>query len=138
MKSQGLNLIQLIGNVVKDPEFRDMSGFKVTTFKVATNRSWLAKDGTVKEDVQFHKVVCWSDLAESAVKELHKGDKVYVSGRMVYRTYKVGEDQQRYVAETVAESIMPLSHSVKAEEGQIDSQAASTSSETVSAEDIPF
>lgn len=103
MAVRSLNRVTLIGNLTRDPELRyTPQGTAVCTFGVATNRSWTTASGEVKESVQFHRIVAWQKLAELANQLLAKGKKVYLEGRLTYRTY-VGKDE---VERTVTELIM--------------------------------
>src|SRR3989344_3604209 len=82
-----LNKVLLIGNLTRDPELRyTPSGAAVCTFGVATNRYYVASDGTKKEDTEFIKIVSWNKLAELCSQLLSKGRKVYVEGRLQTRS----------------------------------------------------
>lgn len=92
MASKSVNKVILIGNLTRDPELKyTPSGTAVCTFGVATNRSWTTAEGETKEDVQFHRIVAWQKLAELVSKLLTKGRKVYLEGRIVYKSF-VGKD----------------------------------------------
>lgn len=102
MSSRSLNRIVLIGNLTRDPELKyTPTGTAVCTFGIATNRSWTTNDGQTKEDVQYHRVVAWQKLAELCGKLLNKGRKVFVEGRMTYRTFTGKDGIQRTIAEIV-------------------------------------
>lgn len=74
--------IIIVGNLGRDPEMRfTPSGQAVTSFSVATNRSYNGKDGEVKEVVWF-RVQVWGKQAESCNQYLRKGSKVLVEGRL--------------------------------------------------------
>lgn len=103
MSARSMNKVMLIGNLTRDPELKyTPTGTAVCTFGVATNRSWTTVTGEVKEDTQFHRIVAWQKLAELCGKILSKGKKVYLEGRIVYRSF-VGKDG---VQRTIAEIIM--------------------------------
>lgn len=92
MASKSVNKVILIGNLTRDPELKyTPSGTAVCTFGVATNRSWTTAEGETKEDVQFHRIVAWQKLAELVAKLLSKGRKVYLEGRITYKSF-VGKD----------------------------------------------
>lgn len=92
MASKSVNKVILIGNLTRDPELKyTPSGTAVCTFGVATNRSWTTAEGETKEDVQFHRIVAWQKLAELVAKLLTKGRKVYLEGRITYKSF-VGKD----------------------------------------------
>ncbi len=103
----------LIGNLTRDPQLRfTPSGTAVCTFGVATNRSWVPSDNSERqEETEFHNVVAWSKLAEICGQLLHKGDKVYVDGRIRTRDWKTQEGEERRTTEIVIDNMMLLSSS---------------------------
>lgn len=97
----------IIGNLTRDPELKyTPSGTAVCTFGVATNRSWTTTDGQTKEEVQYHRVVAWQKLAELCGKLLTKGRKVYLDGRITYRSFVGRDGQQRTIAEIVMDDFI--------------------------------
>lgn len=78
---RSLNKVELIGNVATDPLLPKEGGKGPTLFKVATNRTWKVKE-EVKEEAEFHRIVTWDKVAELTGKLLHKGDLVYILGRI--------------------------------------------------------
>ena len=87
MKS--LNLVQLIGNVTRDPEIKALeSGAKLATLSIATNRVWKDKQtGEKKQEADFHNLVVWGNLADIFEKYVKKGSPIYVSGELRTRSY---------------------------------------------------
>lgn len=107
MASRSLNRVILIGNLTRDPELKyTPNGTAVCTFGVATNRSWTTQDGQIKEDTQFHRIVAWQKLAELTGKLLTKGRKVYLEGRITYRSFVGKDGQQRTIAEIVMDDFI--------------------------------
>jgi single-strand DNA-binding protein len=107
MASRSLNRIVLVGNLTRDPELKyTPAGTAVCTFGVATNRSWTTADGQTKDDVQYHRIVAWQKLAELCSKLLTKGRKVYLEGRLTYRTFTGKDNVQRTVAEIVLDDFI--------------------------------
>ena len=152
MSSRSLNRIVLIGNLTRDPELKyTPTGTAVCTFGIATNRSWTTNDGQTKEDVQYHRIVAWQKLAELCGKILNKGRKVFVEGRMTYRTFTGKDGIQRTIAEIVLDDFIVFGDGRKmAETVQTTptNQVATTKTEenktepikdeTVNPDDIPF
>lgn len=102
MASRSLNRVILIGNLTRDPELKyTPTGTPVCTFGVATNRNWTTADGQTKEEVQYHRIVAWQKLAELCAKLLTKGQKVYLEGRIIYRTYTTKDGQEKTITEIV-------------------------------------
>lgn len=110
MSSRSLNKVMLIGNLTRDVEVRyTPSGTAVATFGLATNRSWSAgESGERQEEVQFHRIVAWSKLADICGQLLFKGRKVFIEGRLQTRKFTGQDGQQREITEIVAENMMIL------------------------------
>jgi single-strand DNA-binding protein len=107
MASRSLNRVLLIGNLTRDPELKyTPNGTAVCTFGIATNRSWTTADGQTKEDVQYHRIVAWQKLAELCSKLLNKGKKVYLEGRLTYRTFTGKDNQERSITEIVLDDFI--------------------------------
>ena len=107
MASRSLNRVLLIGNLTRDPELKyTPAGTAVCSFGVATNRSWKTADGDTKEETQYHRIIAWQKLAELCGKLLTKGRKVYLEGRLVYRTFTGRDGQQRTVSEIVLDDFI--------------------------------
>ncbi len=107
--AKSLNKVMLIGNLTRDPELKyTPSGAAVTTFGVATNRSWTTDTGEKKEDVEFHNIVAWSKLAEICAQLLKKGGKVYVEGRLSTRTWQAQDGTQKNRTEIVITDMVML------------------------------
>ena len=112
--SRSLNKVMLIGNLGADPEVRSTaSGTRVATLSVATSRQWNNQAGERQEKTEWHRVVLWngkgSGLADFAEKYLKKGDRVYVEGRIEYRTWEDRDGKTRYTTEINAREIIPVS-----------------------------
>lgn len=116
MASRSLNRVILIGNLTRDPELKyTPSGTAVCTFGVATNRSWTTAEGQTKDDTQFHRIVAWQKLAELCGKLLTKGRKIYLEGRIVYRSFTGKDGQQRSITEIVMEDFIVFGDGRKTE-----------------------
>lgn len=104
-----LNKVLLIGNLTRDPELRyTPSGAAVCTFGLATNRVYVASDGTKKEEAEFTRIVSWNKLAELCSQLLTKGRKVYVEGRLQTRTWETPDGQSRQTTEVVIDDMRIL------------------------------
>ena len=111
--SRSLNKVTLIGNLGADPEVRSTNnGSRVATLSVATGRQWTSASGEKQEKTEWHRVICWNNkgnaLADVCEKYLKKGDKVYVEGRIEYRTWEDNNKQTRYVTEIIARELIML------------------------------
>lgn len=94
-----LNKVTLIGNVGKDPEFREFSnGGKMCLLTLATSERWKDKGtGQPKENTEWHTVVITSDGLLNVCQYISKGSKLYVEGQLVTRKWqdKTGADRYR-------------------------------------------
>jgi len=110
MSARSLNKVMLIGNLTRDPDVRyTPTGTSVASFAIATNRSWTPADGGEKQErVDYHNIVAWSKLADICGQLLHKGDKVYVEGRLQTRDWKAQDGTDRKITEIVIDTMMLL------------------------------
>ncbi len=109
MASRSVNKVILIGNLGADPELRHTPGnVPVVNFTVATNESWVNRDGAREERTEWHRVVAWRKLAEICNEYLRKGTQVYIEGRLQTRTWEDQSGQKRYMTEIVADEMVIL------------------------------
>jgi len=107
--SRGLNKVMVIGHLGKDPEMRyTPSGRPVTTFSVAVSRSWNTADGERRTETEWFNIVAWGNLAEICKQYLHKGQQVYIEGRLQTRRWQDKEGQKHTSVEVVANEMMML------------------------------
>ncbi len=72
-----LNRVTIIGRLTRDPELRSLpSGKSVATFSVATGRVWTDAQGQKQKQTEFHNVVMWGKLGETASQYLHKASRL--------------------------------------------------------------
>ena len=106
-----VNKVILIGNVGKDPEVRYLdTGIAVASFPLATtDRAYTLSNGTqVPERTEWHNLVLWRGLAETAEKYVHKGDKLYVEGKIRTRSYSDQSGAMRYITEIFVDNMEML------------------------------
>src|SRR5688500_5043670 len=106
----GVNKVILVGRLGKEPEVRNLdNGATVANFTVATSESYKDKTtGEKKEITEWHNIVLWRGLAEVAQKYLHKGDMVYIEGKLRTRSWEK-EGVTRYTTEVIADNMTMLS-----------------------------
>ena len=110
-----MNKVMLIGNVGQDPEVRYVEqGVAVARLRIATTeRGYTLQNGTqVPEHTDWHNVILWRKLAEVVEKYVHKGDKLYIEGRIRYTTYDDKQGQRRFVTEIWADNMEMLTPKV--------------------------
>lgn len=107
--AMSLNRAQLIGNVTRDPEVRQIpGGTTVASFSIATNFVWKDQSGQKQEKAEFHNIVAWRNLADICSQFVRKGSKVYVEGRIQTRDWEGEDGVKRYRTEIVADNIILL------------------------------
>lgn len=107
--SRGLNKVQIIGRLGKDPEMRyTPSGKPVTTFTVAVSRSWNSTDGERHSETEWFNVVAFGNLAETCKNYLVKGKQVYIDGRLQTRRWDDKEGVKHAIVEVVANEMIML------------------------------
>lgn len=107
--SRGLNKVMIIGHLGRDPEMRyTPSGKPVTTFTVATSRTWTSSDGERHTDTEWFNIVTWGNLAEICKQYLGKGQQVYVEGRLQSRRWEDSNGAKHTSIEIVASEMMIL------------------------------
>ena len=142
-----LNKVQLIGNVGKDPDVRYLdSGVAVATFPLATtDRAYTLSNGTqVPERTEWHNIVLWKSLAEI----VHKGDKLYIEGKIRSRSYDDQNGVKRYIVEIFGDNIEMLTPRSAQQGGQqfASQQPAATPAQPIqqapvqdeASDDLPF
>ncbi len=136
-----LNKVMLIGNLGNDAETRfTTNNLAVTSFSLATTRSYKGKDGNWVNETTWHNVVSYNlpDFFKDALK---KGKKFYVEGRISKRDYTDKDGIKRYMTDIISEKLIPL----EGKEGSNDSFSEKTSIEsadiqspTAEDDDLPF
>jgi len=103
------NRVQLIGNLGKDPEIRNLeNGKTVANFSMATSETYRNNGGEKITDTQWHNLVAWGKTAEIIEQYLQKGSEVAVEGKLIHRSYEAKDGQKKYVTEIVVDELLML------------------------------
>jgi single-strand DNA-binding protein len=106
---QSLNRIELIGRLGADPKIcSSEADLRVCTFWLVTEDLWKDQTGTVREAVEWHRVVTWDRLAEDCHNSFVRGDLLYVEGHLTTRAWHDTTQQSHTVTELVAERVILL------------------------------
>ncbi len=106
----GINKVQLIGNVGRDPKTKYLdSGIPVTTFSLATSETHIKKDGDRVTSTEWHNIVLWRGLSELAEKYVSKGDPLFIEGKLHTRTWEDKDGNIKRTTEIVANNLIMLS-----------------------------
>ncbi len=108
--ARGVNKVILIGNLGDEPLCRTThSGSSVTNISMVTNEVRRnLETGEFTEYAEWHRVVMWGKLAEMAKQYLHKGNQIYVEGKIRTRSFLDKQGQKRSVTEIVADEMQML------------------------------
>ena len=107
----GFNRIILVGNLTRDPEFRQLaSGQGVCRLGLATNRQFKNRQtGSLVQEVCYVDIDVWGAQAESARQYLSKGRSVLIEGRLKFDTWEDQNGQTRSKHSVVADRVVFLS-----------------------------
>ncbi|MBR8721144.1 Single-stranded DNA-binding protein [Bacteroides pyogenes] len=106
-----VNKVILLGNVGQDPRVKYFdTGSAVATFPLATtDRAYTLSNGTqIPERTEWHNIVVSNRLAEVVDKYVHKGDKLYLEGKIRTRSYTDQSGATRYITEVYADNMEML------------------------------
>ena len=84
----GVNKVILIGRLGQDPEIKNVNGTKVANFSIATTESYKDKNGYKVENTEWHNIVIWGGLADVVESYVHKGDQLYLEGKLMTRKWE--------------------------------------------------
>src|SRR5690554_319260 len=104
-----LNKVMLIGNLGKDAETKTVNNTSITSFQVATTNSYKKNDEWIN-DTTWHNVVLFNG-SDYLKKNLKKGKKFYIEGRLSRREYTDKDKIKRYAVEVISEQIILLDDS---------------------------
>lgn len=108
-----LNKVQLIGRLGDDPQCRSTnSGQSVSNFSVATDETYKDRNEETQKRTEWHKIVVWGNAVDNFVaKYLHKGDLVYIEGKLQSRTWEDKRDGSKHNAtEVIVTDIKKLNY----------------------------
>jgi len=148
--AKGVNKVFLLGNVGKDPEVRTTAnGMSVASFSLATADRAKDSSGTWVDKPEWHNLVCFDKLAETAKNYVKKGSSLFVEGKITNRSWDDKETgQKKYRTEIIVNDFTFVGS--KSEGGSSSGSYSSTKSSSPSApandyadqqitdEDIPF
>ena len=138
----GLNKVEILGNLTKDPELRKTpNGVDVCNFRVATNRKWRSReDDSLQEETEFHNIVVWNELAVEVSEKIKKGYKVYIKGRCTSRGWETPDGEKRRITEVVADNVLLVGFTdqdlAEGKNNQSENNTATTPTEKIE-EELP-
>jgi len=131
-----INKAILVGNVGNDPEVRHLeAGTAVANFSLATSENYKNREGERITQTEWHNIVVWRGLAEVVEKYVHKGQQLYIEGRIRTRSWEDKDGNKRYTTEIVADNLQMLGR--KNDQGGESMPSASPAANTGTASSAP-
>ena len=143
-----MNKVMLIGNVGKEPDVRyyeaDQAVAQVSL--ATTEKGYTLPNGTqIPDRTEWHNLVFYRSLAKIVEKYVHKGDKLYVEGKIRYRFYDDKQGKRRFVTEIYVDNMELLTpksastHATDASTSTVESHTVGSQAETSSDNsNLPF
>lgn len=133
---RSINKVFLIGNLTRDAELKQTATSQpIATFGLATNRTWITRDGQKHSSSEFHELVAWGKLAEICSQYLKKGKLVYVEGYLKTRSWDTPEGIKKFRTEVVVTDMIMLEKRPKDGETEMISIASEENDFDMSAYD---
>ena len=105
--SEGLNQVNLLGNLGADPELRNTNGGQsVLQLRLATTETYLDNQRQRKEITEWHTVVVWGRRGEALARLLSKGSKIMVTGSLRTSSWEGQDGQKKYRTQIIARNVL--------------------------------
>ena len=102
----------LIGNVGQEPDvhYYGADQARAEVRLATTERGYKLPNGTeVPATTEWHTLLFFGNMAKTVEHYVHKGDKLYVEGKIRYSVYNDKMGQRRYVTEILVNAMEMLS-----------------------------
>lgn len=137
--SKGVNKVILIGQVGKDPKFKEFdNGGCAVNFSIATNDYWKNKEtGKNEQHTEWHNIVAYEKLAKIINDYVKKGSKLYIEGSLRTRKW-LNNDIEHYMTEIVCNNIQMLGDSKEREASSRNDGIQEKNKSNSLFDDLPF
>jgi len=133
MYRNSANRVILVGHIGNDPEMKTLKNDrKVSNFSLASNFGWRDAKGEYKNRTDWHRIVCWGNLAEYSHR-LVTGQHVYIEGTLRTREWTDENSKKHYITEVYADMLTPLGKRKDKEE-----EGAEAEPDEKTGDDVPF
>ncbi len=133
MNRNSANRVILVGHIGTPPELKSTKNDqKFAHFTLASNYSWRDAKGEYQDRTDWHRIVCWGNLAEYS-KAFVKGQQLYVEGCLRTREWIDGEKKKHYITEVYAEMLTPLG-----KRKDKDEEGAEAKPDEKTGDEVPF
>ncbi len=142
-----MNKVMLIGNVGKEPvvHYYDRDQAVAMLTLATTERGYTLPNGTqVPDRTEWHNIVLYKGLAKIAERYIHKGDKLFIEGKIRNRSYDDNKGIKRYITEIVADNLemlspkQPVGSLGDGQEKQSASENSKSDENATAMDDAPF
>ena len=135
MQKNSVNKVILVGNLGQDPESRfTPQGTAVTNLSVATNETWKNQNGESQDKTEWHRIVMYGKMAETAAEYMKKGQMVYVEGRLETNEWEDQNQVKRKTTQVRCDNFTMLGRRQMQSQGTEGDNHSSMNSD----DDIPF
>jgi len=102
-----INKVILLGHVGKDPDVHYLEhNVAVAKFPLATSETYKNKNGERISTTEWHNIVLWRNLAETAEKYIRKGTEVYIEGKLRTRSWEDKDGNKKFITEIVGNNLV--------------------------------
>ncbi len=116
MKTDGINKVILLGILGKDPVIHYIAKDSVyARFPLATNETYLNKHNEKISTTEWHNIVLWRKLAQTAEQKLKKGSQIYIEGKIRHRVWTNEDKQTNHITEIHADKMLIIKSTKKEE-----------------------
>ena len=110
------NKVIIIGNLTRDPKLSFLpSQTALVEIGLATNRKWKGQDGVQHDETCFVDCKMFGKRAEVINKYLHKGDPLFIEGRLNFESWQAQDGTKRNKLTVMIENFEFLSSGEKTE-----------------------
>tara|TARA_B100000886_G_scaffold335427_1_gene292481 strand:+ start:2027 stop:2434 length:408 start_codon:yes stop_codon:yes gene_type:complete len=135
MQKNSVNKVILVGNLGQDPESRfTPQGTAVTNLSVATNETWKNQNGESQDKTEWHRIVMYGKMAETAAEYMKKGQMVYVEGRLETNEWEDQNQVKRKTTQVRCDNFTMLGRRQMQSQETVSDNQSSMDTE----DDIPF
>ncbi len=137
MQKNSVNKVIIVGNLGQDPEARfTPQGTAVTNLSVATNESWKNQNGEIQDRTEWHRVVIYGKMAETASQYMQKGQMVYVEGRLQTNEWEDQNKNKRKTTEIRCDNFTMLGR--RSDVGAVKNVQEASPTNEEDSDDLPF
>ena len=139
-----INKVFLIGNLGKDPELKRFdNGGVIARFPLATNENYMDKNGEWQTITDWHNIVLRGKTAERAEKYLHKGNTIFVEGKIRTRKWQDANGNDHYTTEIIGLSYKSIGNRKENDEASLPKDGTkqedtSKNNDENPVDDLPF